>query len=57
MLQVAAKLGLRFNGGKCSFLSVTKGRASGTNPISIHGVFLHSLEAGETETYLGVPLG
>ncbi|XP_046632270.1 uncharacterized protein LOC124311947 [Daphnia pulicaria] len=57
MLVVAAKLGLRFNVGKCSFLAISKGKATHSTHLTIHGTSLRGLEEGETESYLGVPLG
>ncbi|XP_046651115.1 uncharacterized protein LOC124342196 [Daphnia pulicaria] len=57
MLSVAAKLGLRFNVAKCSFLSLSKGKATNSSLLHIHGTSLRCLEEGESECYLGVPMG
>jgi hypothetical protein len=37
MLLVAAKLGLRFNVGKCSYLAVSKGKATHSTHLTAHG--------------------
>lgn len=57
MLVMADKLGLRFNVGKCSFLAISKGKATISSHLTIHGTPLRGLEEGESECYLGVPLG
>jgi hypothetical protein len=57
MLQVASKLRLRFNVDKCCALVVVKGNACRLEHLHIHGAQIRSLGEGETEPYLGVPMG
>jgi hypothetical protein len=50
-VSVAAKLGLKFNVGKCSFHSLSKGRATNSSLLHIQGTSLRCLEEGESECY------
>lgn len=54
---VAAALGLHFNAGKCSSLIISKGMANPAASLHIRGVVVRSLDEGEHEDYLGVPIG
>ena len=51
MLAVLATLGLRFNVGKCSFHSLSKGRATNSSLLHIQSTSLRCLEEGESECY------
>jgi hypothetical protein len=55
MMVVAAALGLRFNAAKCSFLTISKGKADPDASLHIRGVPIRSMAAGEHE--VGVPMG
>ncbi len=57
MLVQAEKLGLRFNVGKCSFLVLTKGKATSSSHLTIDGTSLRCLEEVESKCYLAVPMG
>jgi hypothetical protein len=57
MLVVAAALGLRFNAGKCCSLVISKGKANPAACLHIRGGAVRSLDEGEHEDYLGVPMG
>lgn len=57
MLVVTAALGLHFNVGKCSSLMISKEMANPAASLHIRGVVVRSLDEGENEDYLGVPIG
>ena len=57
MMRMASKLGLCFNVEKCSSITITKGKATPSEHLHINGVQIRSLEEGENELYLGVPMG
>jgi len=57
MLQVSFKLRLRCNVAKCCSHTIVKGKACRSEHLHIHGAQVRSLGEGETESYLGVPMG
>ena len=57
MLQVASKRRIRFNVDKCCSLIITKGNACRSEHLHIPGAQIRTLGEGETEPYLGVPMG
>jgi hypothetical protein len=50
-------LGLRLNGAKCAAITFTKGKVDASALLWIDGKPIRTLEEGDNEKYLGVPMG
>jgi hypothetical protein len=57
MCSVASTLGLQFNGAKCAAITFTKGKVDTSAPLRIDGKPIRTLDDGDNETYLWVPIG
>ena len=57
MCSTATSLGLRFNGAKCAAISFSRGKVDTSSPLLIDGKPIRTLDEGDNETYLGVPIG
>jgi Reverse transcriptase (RNA-dependent DNA polymerase) len=53
----ASSLGLTFNPGKCTSLTLTNGKSSVDNPLKLGDSRIRALAEDEQENYLGTPLG
>jgi hypothetical protein len=54
---MAASLGLQFNGAKCAAISFSLGKEDTSVPLKIDGEPIGTLDEGDNDTYLGVPIG
>ena len=57
MGNTAASLGLKFNPGKCTSLTLINGKASVDNKLKLDGSWIRALTDDDQENYLGTPLG